>query len=369
MSADLSPHGSVNDTNVFVLEQVAVTNLIRNIWTGVLLPSTEEEFRARLSIPCDVEDLPQPIKELLNVCTSVNANCVRFTDETVINIINMAGNIYSYAQRVAGDGASYLIIFQSLRDMADHDSPYNSIHMSMFTLEIDELVRDATRYQSKAQATAKEVHRFHGQIKSDVENLKSTQDTVKCELDRDVVGDLDAIKSEIAALRAQDKELEAQAQALQAGGWMRTLIGLMTGPSLSAIEDRHKNIAAQIGELESTIQSTTEHQVDESLPPYAAQMIADMALMITAQESVNDLVSACGLAATLVDGMVTTWGDILDNLIRLESAVTGDPHVGAGTMLEMINQDEVKQKWNTVAERVKEFLTLVRAIGQEKANV
>lgn len=72
MSADLSPHGFVNDTNVFVLEQTAVTDLIRNIWTGVLLPSTEEEFRARLSIPCDVEDLPQPIKELLSVCTSVS---------------------------------------------------------------------------------------------------------------------------------------------------------------------------------------------------------------------------------------------------------------------------------------------------------
>lgn len=99
--------------------------------------------------------------------------------------------------------------------MANYDSPYNAIHMSMLTLEVDALIRDAARYRSKAEAIANEVHRSHGQIKGDVENLKFTQDTVKCELDRDVVGDLDAVQAEIAALRAQDEELQAQAQARQ----------------------------------------------------------------------------------------------------------------------------------------------------------
>ena len=73
--------------------------------------------------------------------------------------------------------------------------------------------------------------------------------------------------------------------------------------------------------------------------------------MINAQEGFNKLVATCRSAAAIFDGMVTTWGDILDNLIRLESTVTGDPHVGAGAMLEVINQDEVKQKWNTLATR------------------
>ncbi|KAL1721860.1 hypothetical protein EV715DRAFT_194054 [Schizophyllum commune] len=369
MSADLSPQGFLIDANLFVLEQAPITDLIRHTRTDVLLPSTEEEFRARLSIPCDVEDLPQPIKELLSVCTSVNANCVSFKDETVVNIINMADDIYSYAQRVARDGASYFVIFQNLRDMADHDSPYNAMHMSMFTLEVDGLIRDATRYQSNAQATTKEVHRFREQVASDADALKSIQATVRSELNREVVGDLDAKQAKIVELRAQDKELQAQAQARQASGWMRTLIGMMTGSSLSAIRDLQKSIAAQIGELESAIQSTAEHQGDAYFHPSAVQMIADMALMINAQEGFNKLVATCGSAATILDGMVTTWGDILDNLIRLKSAVTGDPHVGAGTMLEVINEDEVEQKWNTLAETVKEFLTLARAIGQEKVNV
>ena len=43
----------------------------------------------------------------LTIVGQVNANCVSFKDETVVNIINMAGDIYSYAQRVAGHGASY----------------------------------------------------------------------------------------------------------------------------------------------------------------------------------------------------------------------------------------------------------------------
>ncbi|KAL1710348.1 hypothetical protein EV121DRAFT_275572 [Schizophyllum commune] len=337
MSTDLSPQGILTDNNLFVLEHAAA-ELIRNNWTNVLLPTTEEEYRTRLSIPSGVQDLPQTVRALLSAYTSVNADCVSFKDEIVVNIINMAGDIYSYAQKVAGDGASYFVIFQNLRDMADQDSPYNAMHLSI----------------------------FHGQIARDGDNLKSTQAIVKCELDRDVVGDLDAIKSEIAALRAQDKELEAQAQALQAGGWMRKLIGMMTGPSLSAIEDRQTNIAAQIVELESTIQATVEHKGDDYLHPYAARTTADMA---SVKEGFNKLVATCGSAATILDGMVTTWGDILDNLIHLKSAVTGDPHVGAGAMLEVINQDEVKQKWNTLAERVEEFLTLARAIGQEQANV
>ncbi|KAL1695130.1 hypothetical protein GGG16DRAFT_45826 [Schizophyllum commune] len=368
MSADLSPQGFLTENNEFVLEHAAA-ELIRNNWTNVLLPTTEEEYQTRLSLSSDVQGLPQTVRALLSAYTPVKANCVSSKDETMVNIINMAEDIYSYAQRVAGDGASYFVIFQSLRDMADYDSPYNAMHMSMFTLEIDALIWDVTRYQSKAQAIASEVHNFHGQIASDVDNLKSTQDTVKCELDRDVVGDVDAVQAEIAKLRAQAEELQAQAQAQQACGWMRTLMSMVTGPSSSVIEDRQTSIAAQIVELESTIQATVEHKGDDYLHPYAARMTADMALMINAQEGFNKLVVACGLAAPIVDDLVTSWGDILDNLIRLKSAVTGDPHVGAGAMLEVINQDEVKQKWNTLAERVKEFLTLARAIVQEKANV
>ena len=85
--------------------------------------------------------------------------------------------------------------------------------------------------------------------------------------------------------------------------------------------------------------------------------------------------------------MITTWGDILDDLIRLKSAVTGDPHVGAGAMLEVINQDEVKQKWNTLATRsecfkrfvarrgltrrslVNNFLTVTRAMDRDQQTV
>ncbi|KAI5824815.1 hypothetical protein K523DRAFT_399555, partial [Schizophyllum commune Tattone D] len=203
-----------------------------------------------------------------NGCISVNADCVRFKEETMVNLMNMAGDIHRYAQQVAGDGASYFVIFQTLRDMADPDSPYNAMHLSMFTVEIDGLFRNVTRYQFKAQAIASE--------------------------------------------------------------------------------------------------ATVEHKGDDHLHPYAARTTADMA---SVKECFNKLVATCGSAATILDGMVTTWGDILDNLIHLKSAVTGDPHVGAGAMLEVINQDEVKQKWNTLAERVEEFLTLARAIGQEQANV
>ena len=109
--------------------------------------------------------------------------------------------------------------------------------------------------------------------------------------------------------------------------------------------------------------------------------------MINAQEGFNKLVATCGSAATILDGMITTWGDILDNLIRLKSAVTGDPHVGAGAMLEVINQDEVKQKWNTLATRsecfkkfvarrgltrrslVDNFLTVTRAMDPDQQTV
>lgn len=62
-----------------------------------------------------------------------------------------------------------------------------------------------------------------------------------------------------------------------AGGWMHTLMSIVTGPSLSALQDCRKNIAAQIGELESAIQSTTEYQANDSLGPCAARMTADMA--------------------------------------------------------------------------------------------
>ncbi|KAL1734838.1 hypothetical protein EV714DRAFT_201922 [Schizophyllum commune] len=361
MSADLSPRGFLLDANVFVLEQAAITGLIRYTRTGVLPPTTEEEYRTRLNLPSNVEGLPQTIRPLLSAYTSVNADCVSFRDETMVNILNMADDIYSYAQKVAGDGASYFVIFQSLRDMADHDLPYNAMHMSMLTLEVDALIWDAARYRSKAEAAAKEVHRFHGQIARDVDNLKSTQAIVRSELDREVVGDVDANQARIAELREQADELQAQAQAQQAGGWMRTLIGLMTGASLSAIEDRQTNIAAQIVELESAIQSTAEHQGDDYLHPYAARMTADMA---SVEEGFNKLVATCGSAATILDGMATTWGEILSDLLHLKSAVTADPNAGASTMLGMINQDDVRRKWNTLAERVNGFLTVARAMDQ-----
>lgn len=65
----------------------------------------------------------------------------------------------------------------------------------------------------------------------------------------------------------------------------------------------------------------------------------------------NDLVAACGSAAPIVDGLVTTWGNILNDLTHLKSAVTEDPHAGASAMLRMLNFDELRQKWNTLAER------------------
>ncbi|KAI5889113.1 uncharacterized protein SCHCODRAFT_01357408 [Schizophyllum commune H4-8] len=369
MSADLSPQGFLTDTNLFVLEQAATTNLFENILTGVLLPTTEEGYRTRLSIPSEVEDLPQAIRLLLSVYNPVNADCVSFRDETMVNIISMAEDIYSYAQKVAGDGASYFVIFQGLRDMADYDSPYNALHLSTFTLEIDALIQDIARYRSKAQVIAKEVHRFNRQLASDADNLKNTQENVRGELDREVAGNVDAgVQAEIDELRAQAKELQAQAQDQRAGGWMRTLMCTMTGPSLSTIEDRQKNIAARISELNATIQSATEHGANDSFHPYATRMAADTAL-VEASEGLNDLVATCGPAADIVDGMVTEWGNILDDLVHLKSTVTEDPNASASAMLEMMDQDEVEQKWSMLAERINNFLTVARAMDQKQQTV
>ena len=58
----------------------------------------------------------------------------------------------------------------------------------------------------------------------------------------------------------------------------------------------------------------------------------------------NDLLATCGLAATILDGLVPTWGHILNDLTHLKSAVTEDPHAGASTMLRKTNLDEVRQK-------------------------
>ena len=64
-AVDLTPMGLLNDANNYVLQQDSVYSILQCAWTGVLLPTTEEGFWARVqvsgSITSQLSDLVQPL--------------------------------------------------------------------------------------------------------------------------------------------------------------------------------------------------------------------------------------------------------------------------------------------------------------------
>ena len=53
---DLTPMGLLNDANNYVLQQDSVYNLLKYAWTGVLLPTSEAEYWARVPVSDDVKN-------------------------------------------------------------------------------------------------------------------------------------------------------------------------------------------------------------------------------------------------------------------------------------------------------------------------
>ncbi|KAL1682859.1 hypothetical protein EV122DRAFT_273844 [Schizophyllum commune] len=117
---DMSPKDLVNSDGNYVLQHEDIANLLKYVWSGVLLPVTVPDYQDRLQLSTDtVDKLSDVIEPLLEAYGTAQKNCLKFKDETYPGIVDLSNDVFAYAQTAGGtiDDSYYAAILNWIREL------------------------------------------------------------------------------------------------------------------------------------------------------------------------------------------------------------------------------------------------------------
>ncbi|KAL1734665.1 hypothetical protein EV714DRAFT_194975, partial [Schizophyllum commune] len=193
---DLTPMGLLNDANNYVLQQDSVYNLLKYAWTGVLLPTSETEYWARVPVSDDVKNQVSGLLKPLLESYARASHCMTFKQTTYPSIVGLASDVYDYAQNAGGkpQDSFYANIVSSIKTLATASSQEqkNSLIETIASL-VDMQTQSIAQNVGKAQAVMQKLQEFGRQMKKDELAMRQSENAIISKL-KDMVGDADELQ-------------------------------------------------------------------------------------------------------------------------------------------------------------------------------
>ncbi|KAL1684434.1 hypothetical protein GGG16DRAFT_106965, partial [Schizophyllum commune] len=319
---DLTPLGLLNDANNYVLQQDSVYNLLKYAWTGVLLPTSEAEYWARVPVSDDVKN-------------QAKGHCTTFKQTTYPSIVGLASDVYDYAQNAGGK---------------PQDSFYGRTQRT-FVSSIKTLATATSQAQksSLVKTIASLVDMQTQSIAQNVGKAQASENTIISKL-KDMVGDADELQKKLDSCReklaAEQAELEHDkivAATTLTYAWIPG-VGTIAATVVAAVYGKAaKKMAERIDELKKLIAST-EAEVNDPNRADATRIIADLTAVDADRRNLHSLTIP---AAGSIEEMTTTWMKIADSLGTLKDLASKDPSAAEAAVVK-IDQNQMVDKWNAL---------------------
>ncbi|KAI5889354.1 uncharacterized protein SCHCODRAFT_02634267 [Schizophyllum commune H4-8] len=353
---DMSPGALVDSDGNYCLQQDDMYNLLKYLWSGALLPLTPADYQTRLDISDSaMTQYATVIDNLVDEYKTVSAHCNTFKNTTYPAIVNIAADVYSYAQNAGGtvDDSLYASIFQLIRSFANTSNTTDD--KNKITQQVDDLINVQVQaiagILTKAETAVTDLQNFETQCMQDQSDLQARQKAVE-----------DAITAETGSLADLKARLQSDRQTLAADqaayehdkivacttltyAWV-PFWGIIAASVVAGIFGHAAaELADDIDTLKSDISTESAEVTDDT------RVIADLTAVDT---DLTSFLAAIQPAITTIQKMHGIWSSISGDLTSLQNMIHSSVSTAEAAIAGIIDQ-KVVDKWNDLANSVQKY--------------
>ncbi|KAI5892075.1 uncharacterized protein SCHCODRAFT_02732293 [Schizophyllum commune H4-8] len=352
---DMEPKGLVNDDGNYILQHDDIANLLKYVWSGVLLPVTEDAYTQRLQLSDDTAGkLSDVIKPLVAAYAVAQTNCQVFKDKTYPGIVDLSSDVYNYAQNAGGtvEDSYYVNIISWIKQLSqstDKDEQ-EDLHGAIDAV-IDQQLEAIQALQDRADAAVGELAKFEDQSEKDQDALTTRSNAVKDKATAEV-GNLDDLNAKLKEYRDEltddlkEYEHDKLVEETSAAYCWIGLFGLIAAAAVASVYgDKAAKMAKRIDEVRQLIRDWEAKVRDET------RLISDLGAIST---DVGNVLTLIKPAIAVIQKMIGVWTAIANDLKNLKDTVNKDFKI-ANEIVARMEATKLVDKWNDLAESVDKY--------------
>ncbi|OBZ77114.1 Pesticidal crystal protein cry6Aa [Grifola frondosa] len=352
---DMEPKGLLNADGTYVLRREDIYSLMKYVWTGVLLPTTMEDYKTRLALSdYGYNKLSSDLSSLIDAYKVTQGQCKEFKDTTYPSIVVLADGVYNYAQNAGGGEADsyYANIFKFITDLAKETDPQKQADLkkNINTL-VDTQVAAIGTLQQNAANVVQSLKTFEENTKKSQDNLKTRHADVEAKL-TSANGEITTLQAKIDTqvneIRQDDEEYEHDvivAATSATYAWV-PFVGTISAIVVAGIYG-HKAVEmkATIDALKDLVTNEREELAGD------VKLVADMKVI---DHDLGDFISLIQPAIVAIEGMIGIWDAIANDLKSLQTLADNDVRKASAALANIV-WSKVIRRWNTLGEAVDSY--------------
>ncbi|KAL1716013.1 hypothetical protein EV715DRAFT_206217 [Schizophyllum commune] len=331
---DMTPKGLVNDDGNYVLQHEDIANLLKYVWSGVLLPVTVSAYQDRLELSMDtINQLSDVIKPLLAAYGTAQQNCKKFKDETYPGIVDLSNDVFAYAQNAGGtvDNSNY--------------------GMEAIDAVINQQAEDIERLQMRAAGAVADLKYFESLTRTDQVKLGSRNSALKSKLVaelgslEDLDLELDRYRREISADVDECQRNRVAAQTTAAYAWVFPIGTILAAINVSNYTSTADVLEQRINEVQDLIAKGEQKKKDET------RLIADLTAIETDLKGVQDKIQP---SIKVLETMQGVWSAIAGDLNTIKELLEKDFKL-ANEAVAKLQAKKLVNDWNELKVAVDKY--------------
>ncbi|KAL1736118.1 hypothetical protein EV714DRAFT_198524 [Schizophyllum commune] len=342
----------INEDDNYILQHQDVYDLQKYAWSGVLLPTTEDDYQARLNISDrTASKLSDVIKPLVIAYGIAQKHCQSFYEDTFRGKLpKLADDALVYAEDAAG--GAYGPIFQDIIDIDSATTPEELKRLQDdLTARITDQYNTVTNLQTAASSCAYDLHNFEQQTREHQSSLKqcsvSVHDRTAQELGNveDLQNKVKKCREEIKADTAEYAHDKLVACTTPSYVWLG-FIGLIVASTIAGVYSKKAaDMAARIDELRDELDRYEGNLKDES------SIIADLTAIDGDLESLLDMIGPAIIVVEKMEGVWQSFAQDLSNMLEEIKKNVGS----ANSAIVHVVARKLQSDWANVAGAIKKY--------------
>ncbi|KAI0521855.1 hypothetical protein F5B22DRAFT_506483 [Xylaria bambusicola] len=352
----------VGDDQVFILSSTDMSALNRYAWTGRLLATTRDDYKASIGIS-DASQLSDSVwsavDTLLGKYSTIKSDTTQFLDVTWPGIVDLANKIYDFSALAGGtQNSSYyanmLKWVGAYNDELQKPDPDENM-LLQYQLSIQQITKQMYDKTQTLQVMASQSKQA---LKDFEEATRISQNNVHASDDQ-LTSILEGEEGEVAELRKQlndalakvdeyQKEVDADRLAVEDTGaysWI-PFFGTIATPIIWKNYAEIKELEAAISSLKSTIEQT------KAKLEAALRLQADIT-SITIQ--VDSLSGLFGPAIETLEKLQGAWEVMGADLLALNGLFTDSGATIPPMLMAQLQLNQIMEQWNTLKDYVNKY--------------
>ncbi|KAL1690570.1 hypothetical protein GGG16DRAFT_125547 [Schizophyllum commune] len=352
---DMEPKDLINDDGNYILQHDDIANLLKYVWSGVLLPVTEDAYNQRLQLSKDTASkLSGVIKPLIAAYDTAQKNCQKFKDQTYPSIVDLSSDVYNYAQDAGGtvDDSYYVNIINWIKQLSQSTDPNEQAELKgAIDAVIDKQVHEIEALQKRSNAAVAELQAFEELSQKDQSALTTRSNAVKDKLNAEY-GSLDDLNNQLQRYRddltsdiAEYEHDRLVAQTSASYCWIG-LFGLIAAAAVAGIYSKKADeMAKKIDEVRDLIKEWQGKIKDET------RVISDLGAI---GSDVGSILGKIKPAIEVIQKMEGVWTAIANDLKNIKEAVEKDFKI-ANEIVARMEANKLVSKWNDLKDSVDKY--------------